>query len=138
MEQFQYTDTNGESHQFWLDCGVSQLLGRQCWDFDVWPTPEPTLGSAPYQARFESLDEATVQSTSVSNNDNDWAKRIQLSEAVFNEAKRIIGRRIVSSRDFVPGEGEWRTTLATRMWQRFKRNGLARYNASEGRFEFLG
>lgn len=137
LEAFSYEDDNGGKHDFWLDFEPSVLNSPPCWYLSVWPTPQVVLGTSPYQARFDLLAPDTIQSSSLENNGNAWAKGVGLSEAVFEEVSRRVGKKIVSSRPWVAGAGEWRTPKAERMWKRFERDGRARYDDSSRRFHYI-
>jgi hypothetical protein len=102
----------------------------------VWPTPQIVVGRTPYYACFKLLQDGRLQSSSLENNDNEWAKGIGLGEAVFLEAHRGLGRTVVSSRRWAREGGEWRTDRAQAMWERFRDEGLAVYDAPEDRFTF--
>lgn len=138
MEAFVYRDSVGTVHRFWLDYREERgPNGVRSWIFDIWRVSQLVCGESPYHARFDEVDGDTVQSAMLDNNGNQWAMRIGLSEAIFDEAHRRLGRRIVASRKWVEGAGEWRTPQADRMWKRFEKAGLAKYARQAGRYVYI-
>lgn len=137
MEDLKYIDSHNVAHHFFLVCEEDMEDGRPSWHLSVWPTPEQRLGTAPYFARFDQLEDGRLQSAVLDNNGNGWARGVELSEAVFGYVAQRTGKTIISSRPFVAGGGEWRTPAADSMWRRFLRTGHALELIGEQRFQFV-
>ena len=135
MKELRTIDADGAQHTFFYEVNV-ELNHPRKWHFHVWRTDPPRTQEDCYQATFEELDDSTVQSTLL-HNFGQWGRRKGISESLFDEAFRSLGRQIVSSRRWVDGTAERQSDLARRMWERFVANGRARFDAERQRYVYL-
>lgn len=130
LERLTTTDREGGPHQFW--CSVRESPNEWC----VWVWASRDIRQEHYFARFVALGDDFLQTDALENHEQRWALRKGISEAVFALIHERSGRPIISSRSWREGEGEWRTDLATAMWRRFVREGMAAPLLGLDRFVF--
>ena len=92
MKELRTVDPHGAQHTFFYDVEVEEDSRRK-WHFRVWRTDPPRPQEDCYQASFEELDDSTVQSTTL-HNFGKWGRRKGISESLFEEASRNLGRTI--------------------------------------------
>src|SRR5258708_4118664 len=95
---FEYRDSSGVPRRFFLQEERGSSDGSPTIAISIWQNPSIVIGTSSYHARFKYLDGTTVSVDWVGNNENEWAKRIGLSEAVFTYVARHYAVTIVSSR----------------------------------------
>jgi hypothetical protein len=138
VEPLIYVDPSGNERRFYYSLDeISDGRGTAL-DILVWPTPEIELGTAPYyHGRFAREGEGMLRSDMLENYDNDGAKRIGLSEAVFELIQKMSRCTIVSSQGLHRGTDEWQSMYGRNMWLRFQNKGLASYDTAADRFTYI-
>lgn len=91
-----------------------------------------------FYAEFQCIGPDEVQSVSLDNQGKDHYRGKGITEALFSEVVRMTGRRLVSSSNKASRcPNEFRTTAATRVWERLISNGRAAYDHSTDRYTYI-
>ena len=127
METITCIGKDNQSRTFELCCVENPF--KQRWTFFAYTDPRLPSGEN-YQASFvaDPDDLTIVRSVGMFAHAPEYQK-VGLPEATILHAAKVIGRRIVSSRNNEEkSNGEYRSLTAEKVWQRLVSQGLATYD----------
>jgi hypothetical protein len=120
---------DGQSHVFL--CYADYDSFEKEWHFRVLVKPDSRDW---FELTLRECDEKTCQVSMITNNNRDEYRSKGIPEALLPLASKVCGRILISSRQNVAGEAEYRTECAEEMWLRLIEKGLACYDSSEDRY----
>lgn len=88
-----------------------------------------------FEISFVDFDNSTIRISMITNHSNKDYRAKGIPAAINEKIAKVLDKTIVSSSNEYPKE-RYRTEDATKMWERFRNSGNAKYDEKEDRYTF--
>jgi predicted acylesterase/phospholipase RssA len=120
-----------------FDYGFEKDQFEETWHFRVQTVP-PQPNAEAFDLSVTALDDATLRQIMLAHHNNPVYAAMGIPDALIPVVAAVLGKKVVSSPTTADDAGVYRTESATKVWDRLRDKGHARYDSDTDVYEYTG